>query len=148
MKGRHRKHRLSRAASHGLTRRYLLWMYKTTKDELDRIDRKFTQLDVDRFIADYFFKFSDRLNKESRDALSPFFREWDEYIETKERDAEELKYVGPEELEAHYAFLHLKHQAILSAVRRFLGSKSIQEFQRLYEAKAIENILADTSGRR
>jgi len=123
-------------------------MYKTTKEELDRIDRKSTQIDVDRFIADYFFKLSGRLSKKSCEALSPFFREWDEYIATKEKDAEDLKYVGPGELEAHYAFLHLKLQAVLSAARRFLGPKAIVEFQRLYEAKAIENILADTSGRR
>ncbi len=148
MKARHRKHGLTRAAYQGLIRRYLLWLYKTTKDELDRIDRKFTQLDVDRFISDHFFRILGRLNKKSRDALGPFFREWDAYIDTKEKDAEGLKYVGPEELEAHYAFLHLKLQAVLLAARRFLGTKSVQEFQRLYEAKAIENILADTSGRR
>lgn len=33
-----------------LKTRYLVWLYKTTKERLDRIDRKFTQLEVDRFI--------------------------------------------------------------------------------------------------
>ncbi len=148
MKSRHRRHGLSRFAYHALARRYLLWMYKMTKDELDRIDRKFTQLDVDHFIAGYFVKVSDRLNEKSRDALRPYFREWDAYVGAKEKDAQDLKYVAPGELEAHYAFLHLKLQAILCAVRRYLGPKGIGEFQRLYETKAIENILADTSGHR
>ena len=31
-----------------LVRRYLVWCFKTTKEDLDRIDRKFTQLSVDR----------------------------------------------------------------------------------------------------
>ncbi len=148
MKSRHRRHGVSRFAYRCLTKRYLLWMYKTTKDELDRIDRKFTQLEVDRFIADYFLKVSGRLNKKRRDALSAYFRQWDEYTGAKEKDAESLKYVGPGELEPRYAFMHLKLEAILRAVRRYLGPGSIKEFQRLYEAKAIENILCATSERR
>jgi len=148
LKGARRHHGLSRDAYRGLLRRYLLWMYKTTKDELDRIDRKFTQLDVDRFIAGYFFKISRRLSKRSREALDPFFREWDEYVEVKEKDAQDLKSVGPGEMEARYAFLHLKLQAVQTAARRYLGPKSVKEFQRLYESKAVERILADTSGRR
>ena len=148
MKDLYRKHGLSRFDTLSLTKRYLLWMYKTTKDEVDRIDRRFTQLDTDRFIADFFFKLSGRLNKKSRDALSPFFQEWDDYIAAKEQDADRLKYAAPGELEARYAFLHLKLQAVLAAARHFLGPKSIGEFQRLYETKSIEQILADTSGKR
>ncbi|MGE5279459.1 MAG: hypothetical protein ACM3L6_01775, partial [Deltaproteobacteria bacterium] len=78
----------------------------------------------------------------------PYFREWDTYIETKEAEAEQLKWVGPGELEARYVFMRLKLEAIVSAARRFLGPKGAQELRRLYETKAIENILADTSGRR
>jgi len=148
LKNQKRKHGLSKFDYQSLNRRYLLWMYKMTKDELDRIDRKYTQIDIDHTIAEYFFKLSGRLNKKSRDALSPFFREWDEYLEAKEGDAERLKWVGPGELEARYAFLHLKLQAILSAACKYLGPGSVKEFQRLYEEKAIANILADTSGRR
>ena len=33
-----------------LTRRYLTWCYKTTKENLDRIDRYFTQDTVDQFL--------------------------------------------------------------------------------------------------
>ena len=33
-----------------LIRRYLVWCYKETKEELDKIDRYFTQLEADAFI--------------------------------------------------------------------------------------------------
>ena len=33
-----------------LIKRYLTWCYKTTKEELDRIDRMFTQLLVDAYV--------------------------------------------------------------------------------------------------
>ena len=33
-----------------LIKRYLVWCYKTTKEELDKIDRYFTQLIADEFI--------------------------------------------------------------------------------------------------
>ena len=32
--------------------RYLLWCYKTTKETLDRIDRYYTQLWVDKFVLE------------------------------------------------------------------------------------------------
>ncbi len=35
-----------------LKKRYLLWLYKETKETLDRVDRKFTQIDIDKFILE------------------------------------------------------------------------------------------------
>ena len=33
-----------------LKKRYLIWFYKTTKEALDKIERKFTQMEIDKFI--------------------------------------------------------------------------------------------------
>jgi len=42
-----------------LTKRYLLWCYKTTKEQLDWIDRKFTQIQVDRYTLKCLLKSKD-----------------------------------------------------------------------------------------
>lgn len=39
-----------------LIRSYLIWCYKTTKEDLDRIDRYFTQVLVDRRLLDILLK--------------------------------------------------------------------------------------------
>ena len=33
-----------------LNKRYLVWLYKTTKEAFDRFERKFTQLEIDKTI--------------------------------------------------------------------------------------------------
>ena len=33
-----------------LKKRYLIWFYKTAKEALDKIERKFTQTEIDKFI--------------------------------------------------------------------------------------------------
>ena len=35
-----------------LKKRYLIWLYKETKEAHDRVDRKFTQIDIDRCILE------------------------------------------------------------------------------------------------
>ena len=35
-----------------LKKRYLIWLYKETKEALDRVDRKFTQIEIDKFILE------------------------------------------------------------------------------------------------
>jgi len=39
-----------------LIRRYLIWCYKATKEDLDKVDRKFTQLRVDYYVSDQLTK--------------------------------------------------------------------------------------------
>jgi hypothetical protein len=35
-----------------LKKRYLIWLYKENREALDRVDRKFTQIDIDKFILE------------------------------------------------------------------------------------------------
>ncbi len=124
-----------------LTKRYLFWLYKTTKDELDRIDRKFTQLDVDRALQRY-------LKARAGGVLAPFLQEWERYIAAKEKDAQALKFDAQGRPLASYAFLALKLEAVERETRKRFGARALAEFRRLYEEAAMKNILQDTSGRR
>ena len=54
--------------SRNLKKRYLIWLYKTTKEALDRIERKFTQADIDKFILmDMIRQDKDKKKRRSRD---------------------------------------------------------------------------------
>lgn len=117
-----------------LKRRYLIWFYKTTKEALDKIERKFTQAEVDRFILKELKKTagSGRLKK--------FISEFEAYVENKERQGKELKYEG-KDLKGDYEFLAAKLKAIENAIKKELGKKYLQEIKLLYELEMTERIL-------
>ncbi len=131
-----------------LYKRYLLWLYKTTKDELDKIERKFTQLDIDRQIQKILKKKSDVLKSPLRGGITPFLEEGKEYIFEKESDAQKLKLTEEGLLNPKYLFLHLKLEAITQITKIHFGQKGLEEFKRLYEEAALRRILEDTSERR
>ena len=122
-------------------KRYLFWLYKTTRDELDRVDRKFTQLEVDRDLQQIFEEY------EGGEA-APFIEEWSRYIASKEADARKLKFDDKGGVLASYTFLHLKLKAVESVTTKLFGNRTVREFEHLIEDAAIKNILQDTSGRR
>ena len=64
-----------------LKKRYLIWFYKTTKEELDKIERKFTQVDIDRFILKELKK-SDKDND-----VKSLIEQFEEYIQKKAQAA-------------------------------------------------------------
>ncbi|MBM3245458.1 MAG: hypothetical protein FJZ15_06685, partial [Candidatus Omnitrophica bacterium] len=70
-----------------LKRRYLVWFYKTTKEALDKVERKFTQAEIDRAILK-------ELRKNSNSALKKLTDEFEAYIVNKEKSGVELKYDG------------------------------------------------------
>ena len=92
-----------------LKKRYLVWLYKTTKESLDRIERKFTQLEIDRHILGYLKK----LDRHKR--AGGFIFDLKTYITNKERDALNLKYEG-KNLKSELYFLDLKLTAIENRV--------------------------------
>lgn len=131
-----------------LTRRYLFWLYKTVRDECDRVDRKFTQLDIDAEIAEFFDKAVSSCQADQRRGVAPFVEEWASYIAGKKRDAQVLKFMENGDLNPQYQFSRLKLKAVEQAVVSHFGRGRLKEFKRMYEQAALQGILQDNSGRR
>jgi hypothetical protein len=120
-----------------LKKRYLIWLYKTTKEALDRIERKFTQLEIDRFILEELKK------QDKNNQVEKFIREFEVYIQNKEKDGLSLKYSG-KKLNPEYQFLILKLNAIEKAIIKNLGKNALTQIQSLYEKEMTERILKST----
>lgn len=123
-----------------LKKRYLIWFYKVTKEALDRVERKFTQVEIDKFIL----KELSRLDKTKK--AGKFIQEFQAYVENKEREGLALKYTG-NDLSPEYHFLAIKLRAIEKAITKELGSKALKEIKALYEKEMTERILKSTEPR-
>lgn len=125
-----------------LIRRYLVWCYKTTKEELDRIDRKFTQLAVDDYLLKKLGSFSVPLTGSDRQQYDQLLESFKEYIRSKEKDALSLKFSGPDKKIAHPEYLYLKNRlaAIESAIGFFLGKKDLRLINAQYESEMTKRI--------
>lgn len=132
---------MTQPSEKSLTKRYLFWLYKTTRDELDRIDRKFTQLEVDRGLQRVF-------RSRGNAALSSFMDEWDRYIVAKEADARKLKFDEQGKELAFYVFLRLKLESVIEITRERFGIRAVRQFEQLIEEAAMKYILEDASGKR
>lgn len=120
-----------------LKKRYLLWFYKTAKEALDKIERKFTQVEVDMVILA-------ELKKSSQaKRLDGFIREFEGYVNKKKQDGLSLKYAG-KALKPEYEFMALKLRAIEKAILKELGVKGLAEIKALYEEEMSERILKST----
>jgi len=117
-----------------LKKRYLLWLYKTTKDSLDRIDRKFTQLEIDLELLKEIEK-QDRGNKTSK-----FIDEFSSYIKNKEKQGRDLKFEG-KNLKPEYSFLVFKLKAIEKVIIKEFGTSTLSEIKSLYEKEMVRRIL-------
>ena len=120
-----------------LKKRYLIWFYKTTKEELDKIERKFTQVDIDRFILKELKK-SDKDND-----VKSLIEQFEEYIQKKAQAGLNLKFEN-KELKPHYLFLEFKLAAIEKAICKELGKTALKEIKLLYEIEMTERILRST----
>jgi len=120
-----------------LKKRYLVWFYKTTKEALDKIERKFTQADIDRFIL------KDLKKADKGKTIEPFIAQFEEYIRKKEQDGFNLKFENKKP-KPYCLFLVLKLQAIEKAIAKELGRKALEEIKLLYEIEMTERILRST----
>ena len=125
----------------GLIRRYLLWCYKTTKEELDKIDRYFTQAVVD----DYFVE---RLKsspeyKAHGVAFCKSVEDFVQYAREKRAKAEEKKFADNARaaLAPDYQYLQARFEAIEQAICHFFDQKELGEIAALYEEEMTERIL-------
>ncbi|MDD4894910.1 MAG: hypothetical protein PHW54_06340 [Candidatus Omnitrophica bacterium] len=120
-----------------LKKRYLVWFYKTTKEALDKIERKFTQLEIDKFIMKE-LKAKDK-DKRAQKQIAEF----QAYILSKEMDGVGLKYEG-KQMKPEYYFLELKLKAIEKVILKEFGKKGLEQIKALYEKEMTERILKST----
>ena len=122
-----------------LIRRYLIWCYKTTREELERIDRKFTQLTVDYFIRDEL----SRLKQREQDLLKIQLEGFKDYIVKKETSAYLEKFANSNkvELRPEYLYLKVRLAVIEKAIGHFLGKQESAVISQLYEEEMTKRIL-------
>jgi hypothetical protein len=120
-----------------LKKRYLVWFYKFTKEALDRIERKFTQAEVDRFIL------KELEEKDKERIAGKFIAEFEAYIQNKEKEGLAQKFDG-NKLKPEYYFLQIKLAAIEKAIVKEFGKKALKEIKSLYEKEFTERILKST----
>ena len=106
---------MKRREARNLKFRYLLWLYKTTKEEFDLIERKFTQIDIDKKMMRYMKEHFDSRNLKRKNEARKLLKDFKEYIDKKEKDGQLLKFDG-RKLQPGYYHLALKLEAIEKAI--------------------------------
>ena len=125
-----------------LMKRYLLWCYKTTKEELDKIDRYFTQLVADDYILDTLVdskEYKSKADKEYKQKVDEF----ELYMSAKEEKVLKKKYrdVKKGVLDPHYFYLKKRLDAIEKTISHFLGKNELTLIKDLYEEEMTMRIL-------
>jgi len=126
-----------------LLRRYLIWWYKMTKEELDRIDRKFTQLHVDRFVQKSMIQSLEKFEGEDRLDFDRKLEEFAQYIDKKECQAKAQKFSDADgtKMKSEYFFLLCRLKSIEEAIGFFLGVSALPGIKKLYEQEMTCRIL-------
>ena len=127
---------MKKRSSLSLKKRYLIWFYKQVRESLDKVDRKFTQLEIDQYILEQMHKL------DTNRAAKNYIEEFKVYVQNKEKDALGRKYNG-KELKPEYYFLQLKLQAIEKSIEKEFGKKGLEEIEALYEQEMIRRILQE-----
>ena len=125
-----------------LIRRYLVWCFKTTREEIDRIDRKFTQLKIDEEIRKELLREGKSTPPALKQAFAEHVRKFDEYIEKKREEALTQKYsdAGQKKLQPSYLYLQARLKAIQNSIHRHLGAKGLADVKGAYEAEMTRRI--------
>ena len=125
-----------------LKKRYLVWLYKTTKEAFDRYERKFTQLEVDEAILKGIeYEFKDSYLLKEKEELERYVNEYRNYIIEKEESCLKLKYKG-KMINPEFIFLDAKLNAIEDIIRKEFGERALKEIKELYEQEMTRRILA------
>lgn len=125
----------------GLIRRYLVWCYKTTKEELDKTDRYFTQALVDDFLAERLKSLPEY--KDGRAFFHKSVEDFLRYAREKKGRAEEKKFADLAQAALHpdYQYLKARFEAIERAICHFFDQKELDQIAALYEKEMTERIL-------
>ena len=124
-----------------LIRRYLIWFYKSVKEGLDRIDRKFTQVTVDDFILGELKKA--KIDQSTKVVYDTYVHNFEDYVQTKHNDGLKSKFKDSSVKSLHpdYVYLANRLKAVESAIVHFLGAKDLSMIRRLYEEEMTRRIL-------
>ena len=119
----------------------MLWCYKTTREDLDRIDRYFTQAFVDRRLLDILLN-----SKEPGAAYKKKIADFQVYMDAKEQSAMNKKYLNLQKktLQPEYWYLENRLAAITQVIVEFLGRKELKTIQAAYEKEMTRRILEAT----
>lgn len=99
-----------------LIRRYLVWCYKTTKESLDKIDRYYTQLQVDAFILQDLKK-----QRSSDKDYQKFLKDFENYMAKKKENVDLQKYKDEKSKELRPDYIYLKNRFWLLKKRLFIS---------------------------
>ena len=127
-----------------LIRRYLLWCYKTTKEELDKIDRYFTQLKADAFVLLQLRKSKEYKSSVRKSAsYKTIVEQFQVYMADKEAGVLKKKYKNGKhtELNPGYQYLKKRFLAIEKALEYFLGKNDLNKICNVYEEEMTNRIL-------
>lgn len=124
-----------------LKRRYLIWLYKTTKEAFDRYERKFTQLDIDKLLLDDMEReLKDTFLPHEKTQLEKYVNDFRSYIIEKENSCAQLKFQG-KKVNPEFLFLDVKLDAIEKTIARELGRKALAEIKEMFEQEFTERIM-------
>jgi flagellar biosynthesis chaperone FliJ len=127
-----------------LKKRYLVWLYKTTKEAFDKYERKFTQVDIDKdLLSEMENALLGAYLPHEKQNLEKFIEQYKEYISAKEKACLELKYQG-KKTNPEFLFLDIKLNAVEKIIARELGKKELEKIKAIYEAEMTERILRST----
>ena len=126
-----------------LTRRYFIWCHKTTKEELDKVDRYFTQLVVDDYLLTQLRGSGEFKHPEAHDGFKRKVDEFHLYMKDKETNVMAKKFLKGKEgaMNPDYLYLKKRFAAIEKAIIAFLGKKGLAEICELYEGEMTQRIL-------
>ncbi len=126
-----------------LTRRYLIWCYKTTKEELDKVDRYFTQLPVDDFILKKLKSFKEYKGVKGQTAYRKKVDDFSLYMGKKEMNILKKKFLNSTKATFHPEYQYLKNRffAIEKSIIHFFGPKELTKIRQLYEEEMTRRIL-------
>lgn len=125
-----------------LMRRYLVWCYKTTKEDLDRIDRYFTQNTVDDFLLARLIESDEFRSANGHHDFKKKVHSFEDYKIEKLRKARESKFSDGETLRPEYMYLSKRLDAICAAIEHFLGKKELTVITEIYEQEMTARILS------
>ena len=127
----------------GLLRRYLVWCYKTTKEELDKVDRYFTQLKADGFVLQVLKKTKEYRSSKEGKAFKDMVDQFQVYMKKKEDNVLEKKFKDSRRkaLNPDYQYLKNRFAALQGAICHFLGAGELKKINVLYEEEMTGRIL-------
>ena len=126
-----------------LKERYLVWLYKTTKEAFDRYERKFTQLEIDEFILLEMEKeLKGAYLPQEKKPLEKLVNDFRNYIAEKEKACLKLKYKG-KKIDPEFIFLDVKLESTEKAIIRELGKEQLEKIKSAYHQEMLKRIIEE-----